>query len=539
MPLISFSDVDAVNNRKKNPVAGWGVRADSNRVEPLALPKFAVPFKLKPGEKIFTVGSCFARNVEIELNRRGFVLPMWDLFRRPDFSKLEVGVINNYGTPSIYNEIAWALREREFVAEDHILEIRPGRYADIHLIPSLKPEPWETVLARRNAIREAYRAVVDCSVVIMTLGLIELWFDTKTGYYLNVAPRPSMIDTYPGRFQLHVLSYQESFDYLEKAILILKKHAPQLNVVLTVSPVPMMSTHRPVDVMVANTYSKSVLRTVAETIVAKHDFVAYFPSYESVVLSDRALAWEDDMVHVTRDLVAVNVGRMIEAYIEDGGRDEAIADPLSAVEKAKAARASGRDFADAFFLRHGEWSEKSAEFAMEHARHLLAQGRYEEADKAMLRLDPRHVNVAILKARAMTALARGQEAVALLEPFCATHKKSVALWNTLVSAAMASGDADKVNSALWRFRSEITGHTTTAYIRVSRWFFERGDRERALQLAKAVMEEPMLNRTILDLTELLVELGDLALAREALSLLASPVAAEIGQRDRLAAFLGG
>lgn len=539
MPLFSLSDEEAVGNRKTNPVAGWGGRGPSSRVEPLAAPSFEVPFRFKPGEKIFTIGSCFARNVEGELNRRGFALPMWDLFKRPEFAELNLSIINNYGTPSIYNEIAWAFGERDFVPDEHILEVRPGKFADIHVAPAIRPEPRDTVLARRRAIIEAYRMAAECSVVIMTLGLAELWFDTATGYYLNVAPRPSVIDAFPGRFRLDVLTYEEGYDYLEKAILILKKHAPELRIVLTVSPVPLMSTHRPMDVMVANTYSKSMLRTAAETIVARHAFVTYFPSYESVTLSDRELAWEGDLVHVKPDLVAFNVGRMIKAYVGGQDDDAQIDDAFTAIEQARAAREAGRAFADAFFERHGAWSATNGQFALEHARHLLASKRAAEAYDVLAAHDLSRANMAIMAGQALIALGRAAEARALLLPFAQTHRKSAVLWETLISAAMAEGDEDAVNALLWRYRASMTGRTTPTFLRVAKWFHGRGRTERALELAKAAMEETLINATALELSEFLIELGQLALARRALDMVATPNAVEVMRRDKLMAFLGG
>jgi hypothetical protein len=87
-------------------------------------------------------------------------------------------------------------------------------------------------------------------------------------------------------------------------------------VILTVSPVPLAATFTGRDVLVANMYSKSVLRAVAEEIRARFDFVDYFPSYESVMLSPRATTWEEDGVHVADAAVAVNVRRMVEAYLQ-------------------------------------------------------------------------------------------------------------------------------------------------------------------------------------------------------------------------------
>jgi hypothetical protein len=316
MPLIDLSAEEALANRKGNPYATWGERtAPDNRVEPFAKPAFEAPFRLERGEAIFTVGSCFARNVEAELMRLGFRIPVREMLQREEFRSLDASIINNFGTPSIYNEFAWAFGEQPFSSDDHIVAVG-SKFADLHVSATLRPERLDIVQARRKAISEAYRSAADCRVIVMTLGLSEVWFDTKTGYYLNVAPRPSLVKEQPDRFRLRVLSFEEAYGFLDKTLHLLKKHGrPDLRVILTVSPVPLNVTHRPDDVIVANTYSKSVLRVAAEHALIDHPFVIYFPSYESVLLSDRRRAWEDDMIHVTADIVRLNVNRMVAAYI--------------------------------------------------------------------------------------------------------------------------------------------------------------------------------------------------------------------------------
>src|SRR5262249_37782954 len=192
---------------------------------------FNASFKIQPGEAIFTIGSCFARNVETELGRRGFQVPVRDLFKRPEFRELDVGIINNYGTPSIYNEIAWAFGEQDFDPDQHIVELSNGKYVDLHLSPTMRPESREVVMRRREGAFSATRTAKDCRVVIMTLGLAEVWFDTKTGFYLNVMPRPTLMAREPDRYQLHVLTYEETFHYLNEAIQALRRNGhPELQV---------------------------------------------------------------------------------------------------------------------------------------------------------------------------------------------------------------------------------------------------------------------------------------------------------------------
>ena len=59
-----------------------------------------------------------------------------------------------------------------------------------------------------------------------------------------------------------------------------------------------MNTFSTVDIVVANTWAKSLLRAVAHEWAGAHANVDYFPSYELVQNSDRAAAWEPDLRHV-------------------------------------------------------------------------------------------------------------------------------------------------------------------------------------------------------------------------------------------------
>ena len=68
------------------------------------------------------------------------------------------------------------------------------------------------------------------------------------------------------------------------------------------------------DVLIANCYSKSVLRAAAEAVVAENDRVDYFPAYESVTLSNRDLAWQDNLHHPQDGIIDLNVSRMVRAY---------------------------------------------------------------------------------------------------------------------------------------------------------------------------------------------------------------------------------
>ena len=72
---------------------------------------------------------------------------------------------------------------------------------------------------------------------------------------------------------------------------------------VTTSLVPLLATFTDRNVVVANTYSKSMLRVVAEDFAASRPNVHYFPSYEIVMNSDQGASWTDDGRHVQPEVV--------------------------------------------------------------------------------------------------------------------------------------------------------------------------------------------------------------------------------------------
>lgn len=61
----------------------------------------------------------------------------------------------------------------------------------------------------------------------------------------------------------------------------------------------------------ANTTSKTTLRVAAHRFASDTDGVDYFPSYEAVLHSDPALAWQEDRLHVSDFMV----GRIIREFL--------------------------------------------------------------------------------------------------------------------------------------------------------------------------------------------------------------------------------
>ncbi len=150
-----------------------------------------------------------------------------------------------------------------------------------------------SLIARKMAVESA------APELIITLGLVEVWRDIEADVYLNHTPIPSLLRTQRQRYEFHLTSFAQNWANLEAIHTLLSRYGhPDLRIVVTVSPVPLLNTFSTMDIVVANTYAKSLLRTVAQEWATAHENVDYFPSYEIVLNSDRAAAWEPDLRHV-------------------------------------------------------------------------------------------------------------------------------------------------------------------------------------------------------------------------------------------------
>ncbi len=93
----------------------------------------------------------------------------------------------------------------------------------------------------------------------MTLGLSEVWFGHEERLLPERQPQARDAEGAAGPLRACTCCRsRRAYGFLKDALLLLKKHGlKDLHVLLTVSPVPLQVTQRPVDVMVANTYSQS------------------------------------------------------------------------------------------------------------------------------------------------------------------------------------------------------------------------------------------------------------------------------------------
>lgn len=543
MPTTIIPGLKAVDNLKTNELSGWPSRNDpTNRIEPLCEPGFSPSFHLEPGEKVFTIGSCFARNIEKALAIRGFdVVTRRILSAGETFHKFRANILNNYGVPSILNELTWALDpEQTFDLETNLFEVYPNRYVDIHLPAAIRPASKDEVVERRGVITDIVREVQNCRVVVITLGLTEVWFDKQSGLYLNYSPRRALVAKIPERFELHVLGYAETIAYLRQTVSLLREKCGSAQcILLTVSPVPLTATYTDRDVLVANGLSKAVLRTAADEIIAENDHIDYFPSYESITLSDRRAAWEDDQRHVEQDAIDLNIGRMIAAYIkhEDAGDEDLT--PL--ISKARTTRADGgRKKAMRLLEPHAGKLAHNPDLAAIYAEACIEVGRAEDALNALSHVpaDWGGWQRKLLEAKVRTACGKTEEALGILKPLAATEASRAGIWQSLTEAYALQNMSDDALQAAKRW-ADLANTSGEPYKHIAQIHRAAGNIDQAEAAYKAAMEaEAGGQEFLMDYAEFLIELKRMEDARSMLNAVIPETRWQEERLDKLRLFAG-
>jgi hypothetical protein len=308
----------------------WPTRHEKpNRLEPEAWPAIRPKWSLHGVRSIYTVGSCFARNIEEHFDRAGYDVPTLSFAVPPEEWRGDRpnGILNKYTPPSVHQELEWALRirrarsdrSRAALLAEPLLDMGDGLVVDAELA-GFAPVSRERGVERRRQLYETVEKAFAADVVAITLGLVEAWWDIERRRFLQQTPTTPMMQRFPKRFAFAPLRFAEALAHTQKAIDLLLRHGkPGLKILLTTSPVPLRTTFTLQDAMVANTNGKSILRAVCGEIAETYEAVDYFPSYESAILSDSGRVWTDNLIHVREAFVAKIVARLVEPYFERPG----------------------------------------------------------------------------------------------------------------------------------------------------------------------------------------------------------------------------
>jgi len=258
---------------------------------------------------IASMGSCFAREIRKVLIRERYAY-ITEEVQHP---------------ASVHASAAWERTYNTFSMRQ-IFEYTFARFT-----PDIRW--WET--PESGKIQDPYRRIIlydsissaeqdfknhlDCSrralnrarVLILTLGLTEIWEDKRDGAVICLPSGPYVKEGGDmARYCFRVTRYEENLQNLERIHALMARHNPQCQILVTVSPVHLWATfRRDVDVISASCNSKSTLRAVSDEFAARHENVHYFPAFEMAtiyrqMMGESYFASGKENFHVNQDTVS-------------------------------------------------------------------------------------------------------------------------------------------------------------------------------------------------------------------------------------------
>lgn len=270
-------------------------------------------FKLPANGNVFTIGSCFARNVESSLIKSGIsviskvpVIPgeYYEIGGNP-----RTGYQNVYTPGSVLEAIKLFNTDRPYHS------IITGKERSIDLLTSgTVPLNTDIVHSIRDGLLQTYSSLPEADTLIITLGYTESWLYLPDSSSINRAPANIISRRTIDQYEFASLNYDDCLNLLTQTMNLINKISPNCKVILTVSPVPLSNTFSNQHIVLANQLSKSILRSVASTIAGSFDYVDYFPSYEIIMNSERSKTFMEDGIHVMAAPVDNVIAQFKETY---------------------------------------------------------------------------------------------------------------------------------------------------------------------------------------------------------------------------------
>ena len=150
----------------------------------------------------------------------------------------------------------------------------------------------------------------EVGTVVFTLGTNHVYILKETGEIVdNCQKKPQKL------FEEHELSVAECADYLHQTIEIIQSRFPQVNIILTVSPIRYRKYGYHGSQLSKSTLLLAVEETIRKADKSRQGKVAYFPSYEIVndELRDYRF-YQEDMLHPSSQAVDYIFERFANTY---------------------------------------------------------------------------------------------------------------------------------------------------------------------------------------------------------------------------------
>jgi len=280
-------------------------------------PKSGKRFTLGKSDVVATAGSCFAQHVAKYLRAAQAVQIIEAETLRPEdpvFSGRFANIYTARQMLQLFDEVQSGTPDTDCALRRRA----DGRWVDIYR-PFIEPTGFDSaqdVIDARTAHIMAIAPIFkDPDAFVFTLGLTEGWENPASGKVYPICPGVYSDDTTID-YRFHNFSYEEILVDMTTFITRMSALNPGVNVLLTVSPVPLTATYAADDVMTATMLSKSVLRAVCGALEGRIDNAYYFPSYEMVANPFTAqTAYADNLRGVRPDVIDAVMKRFEADYI--------------------------------------------------------------------------------------------------------------------------------------------------------------------------------------------------------------------------------
>jgi len=270
---------------------------------------------IKRDMKISAAGSCFAQKVAnyIKSNEAIEFLELESVSPGQPIFSARYG--NIYTTRQLLELIQEALSGD--VDESCAVQREDGQFVDVFR-PFVEEAGFDTstavIKARQDHLLNVIKMFEESDVFVFTLGLTESWFSKDTGRTFPVCPG---IFTNEVEFEFVNYGFNDVINDMRKCVELITAINTKINIIVTVSPVPLTATYTDDHVMSATSYSKSVLRAVCGEITRSFNHVKYFPSFEIVVNPFRdGTAFEDNKRSVNAEIVDIVMRTFENGFLE-------------------------------------------------------------------------------------------------------------------------------------------------------------------------------------------------------------------------------
>jgi hypothetical protein len=273
---------------RAQPATAFWARAVSTNWDAAAL--VGPPVILRQTDRVASAGSCFAANlvpylkknnidyVEEEPRHPAFLDLPYENFSYDKFSAAYGNIYTIRQFRQLLDRVTGDFRpaeDRWEVAGRIIDPFRPGlRY-------TAKSHAEFDVLTAQHL--RCVRSVFEkANVVIFTLGLTEAWRSRTDGAVFPACPGTVAGSFDADRHEFHNFTVSEIVADLAYVRSKLKDFRSDAQLILTVSPVPLVATATHHHVLAASIHSKSALRAACGEFQQLYPDVIYFPAYEIV-----------------------------------------------------------------------------------------------------------------------------------------------------------------------------------------------------------------------------------------------------------------